>query len=192
MLDCTIERLFEIAHVGYRGCEELEHALVFCRERDIHQLSEWYNTVAQKHSELKGITVMREGTTAEKGKEYKIRLQFFGDLRRQLYSNDDDRDLFGQIRKQLKDVEVQLEEGEVVISFLQQQLLNVACDDPGPLIGMALILPEFQRRLDERVRDFAAKQAEQAESELLAAQVRCRFEIVILVSNVNRLYTVCD
>ncbi len=66
------------------------------------------------------------------------------DVRRQLYGEDDDIKFFKWIQGQLKDTEKRLEEGRAVLFHLENQLMNVACDDPGAAIGVQLALPILQ------------------------------------------------
>lgn len=65
-------------------------------------------------------------------------------MRKQLYSEDDDRSFFNRIKDALKGTEARLEEGRVALQHLEMFLLNVACDDPGAAIGTQLVLPLLQ------------------------------------------------
>ncbi len=64
-----------------------------------------------------------------------------------------------------------MEEARVVVQHLEMQLLNVACDDPGILVGVQLVLPVMQERLDASGRQFAAERAKLAESEIIRMEV---------------------
>lgn len=72
------------------------------------------------------------------------RQHFHKDVRKQLYSEDDDRSFFNRIKDALKGTEARLEEGRVALQHLEMFLLNVACDDPGAAIGTQLVLPLLQ------------------------------------------------
>lgn len=60
----------------------------------------------------------------------------------------------------------------VALQHLEMHLINVACDDPGAMIGTQLALPLLQERLDARGLDFAAHRAKLAEDEVLRMEVR--------------------
>ena len=66
------------------------------------------------------------------------------DVRHLLHTADDDRETFKWIQGQLRDAEKRLAEGRVVVICLQNQLINVACDDPGAAIGAEVALPILQ------------------------------------------------
>ena len=61
-----------------------------------------------------------------------------------LCSEDDDIKLYKWIQGQLKDTQKRLAEGRAVLLHLQNQLMHVACDDPGAAIGAQLALPILQ------------------------------------------------
>lgn len=50
-------------------------------------------------------------------------------------------------------------------------LVNVACNDPGAVIGNQLILPMLQERLDEEVRKAAERNAQKAELDIIRMEV---------------------
>jgi hypothetical protein len=72
------------------------------------------------------------------------RQHFHKDVRKQLYSDSDDRQFFDRIKCGLKTIEGRLEEGRVALQHLELFLVNVACDDPGATIGSQLVLPLLQ------------------------------------------------
>jgi hypothetical protein len=74
------------------------------------------------------------------------RQHFHKDVRKQLYSDSDDRQFFDRIKCGLKTIEGRLEEGRVALQHLELFLVNVACDDPGATIGSQLVLPLLQVR----------------------------------------------
>jgi len=100
------------------------------------------------------------------------RQHFHKDVRKQLYSEDDDRSFFNRIKDALKSTEACLEEGRVALQHLEMFLLNVACDDPGAAIGTQLVLPMLQERLDAAALAFKAERAKMAEDEIIAMEVR--------------------
>ena len=93
------------------------------------------------------------------------------DVRRQLYSMDDDRNFFDWIQKELRAVERRLEDGRAVLAHLEGALINVSCDDPGAPIGQQLALPLLQERLDAKARDYAAQRAAAAEEAIIKEEV---------------------
>ena len=66
------------------------------------------------------------------------------DVRRQLYSDKDDREIFSTIQDQLRRIDKLLEDGRAALQHLEMALINVACDDPGAAIGAQLVLPLLQ------------------------------------------------
>ena len=65
-------------------------------------------------------------------------------MRHLLYVEDDDLEIVKWIQRQQKDTEKRLAEGWAVLIYLQNQLVNVACDDPGSAIGAQVALPYLQ------------------------------------------------
>ena len=57
------------------------------------------------------------------------------DVRRRLCSNDDHNKTYKCIQEQLQDITERLAKGWAVLFHLQSQLVHVACDDPGAVIG---------------------------------------------------------
>ena len=66
------------------------------------------------------------------------------DMRRQLYREDDDIESVQCTQIQIKDIEKRIGEGRAILLHLQNQLMNVACDNPGAAIGAQLALPILQ------------------------------------------------
>ena len=66
------------------------------------------------------------------------------DVRPLLYVEDDNIEIMEWIQGQLKDTERRLAEGRAVLIYLQNQLVHVACDDPGAAIGAQVALPFLQ------------------------------------------------
>lgn len=93
------------------------------------------------------------------------------EVRRQLYSDKDDRAIFSTIQGQLRNVEKRLEEGRAALQHLEMGLINVACDDPGAAIGAHLALPLLQERLDAQALLFADKRAVEAEEDIIRMEV---------------------
>ncbi len=101
----------------------------------------------------------------------KLQAHFQKDVRRQLYNETDDRSFFNRIKDELKQVEKRLEDGRGALQHLEMHLINVACDDPGAVIGAQLALPILQERLDAAALEYAAKRAAMAESEIIRMEV---------------------
>ena len=114
---------------------------------------------------------------AAKEKVRKLRAQFFDDLRRQLYTAADDRAFFADIQASLVTLSAQLEQGQVAILYLEQNLLNVTCDDPGAALGLNVVLPLLQDRLDDLAAEHAAREADRVQAELLQQTVRAALTI---------------
>ena len=66
------------------------------------------------------------------------------DVRHLLYVEDDEVEIFEWIQGQMKDTKKRLTEGRAVLIYLQNLLVNVACDDPGAAIGAQVALPMLQ------------------------------------------------
>jgi hypothetical protein len=109
---------------------------------------------------------------ASKEKVRKCRSQFFEEMRRQLYSDEEDRIFFADVQNSIKSLNNQMDEGQVAIIHLEQYLLNVTCDDPGAALGLTVILPLLQDRLDELAAEHAAQEADRVQQELLLQSVR--------------------
>ncbi|GFH31812.1 USP domain-containing protein, partial [Haematococcus lacustris] len=58
----------------------------------------------------------------------KLRAHFQKDVRKQLYSNADDRLIFDSLKAEIKLMEQRCEEGRVAVQHLEMNLINVACD----------------------------------------------------------------
>jgi hypothetical protein len=108
-----------------------------------------------------------------KDKVRKCRAQFFEEMRHQLYSDEEDRLFFADVQASIKSLNSQIEQGQVAIIHLEQHLLNVTCDDPGAALGLSVILPLLQDRLDMLAAEHAAREAERVQQELLQQSVRC-------------------
>ena len=104
----------------------------------------------------------------------KERQNFFETLRRQLYNDEDDHLFYSEVQSSLKELQARMKDGRAAICHLHQQLMSCTCDDPSPAIGMLLVLPYIQQRLDGILEEHTACQAKQAEAELLLDSV-CHF-----------------
>lgn len=102
----------------------------------------------------------------------KLRNHFHKDVRKQLYSDQDDKNFFEALKVALKAIEKRLEDSSVALQHLEMALINVACDDPGAMIGTQLALPILQDRLDARAMEHAAQRAKVAEDEVMRMEVR--------------------
>ena len=101
-----------------------------------------------------------------------LRKHFIKDVRRQLYSLADDKKIFDDLKRQVRELEHQIEAGKVALQHLESFAINVACDDPGISIGALLLLPFLQDRLDARALEFAAEKAAAAEDEILRMEIK--------------------
>jgi hypothetical protein len=68
------------------------------------------------------------------------------DVRKQLYTDEDDRTFFAWIQKERRTVEERLADGAAALQHLEMALVNTACDDPGAAVGAQLALPLLQVR----------------------------------------------
>lgn len=68
------------------------------------------------------------------------------DVRKQLYTEEDDCTFFAWIQRERKSVEERLADGAAALQHLEMALVNTACDDPGAAIGAQLALPLLQVR----------------------------------------------
>lgn len=93
-------------------------------------------------------------------------------MRRQLYGEEDDRSFFDSIRQELKATDKKLEDGRAVLHHLEMHLVNVACDDPGAIIGSNLVLPLLQERLDAHAQEFAAQKSAAAQEAIIKMEAR--------------------
>ena len=93
------------------------------------------------------------------------------DVRRQFYGDEDDRAFVDGIRSEIRTIENILDEGKAVLQLLEMHLVNVACNDPGAVIGNQLILPMLQERLDIEARKAAEVNANAALAEVIREDV---------------------
>lgn len=66
------------------------------------------------------------------------------DVRKQLYTDEDDCTFFAWIQRERRAVEDRLADGAAALQHLEMALINTACDDPGAAIGAQLALPLLQ------------------------------------------------
>eukprot|EP00884_Botryococcus_braunii_P009363 jgi/Botrbrau1/18428/Bobra.0072s0020.2 len=151
------------------------------REQEIKQLNGWKGTVQSlidRFMELsapvdENLVVSDEAAAALRRNDNpreKLRDHFQKDVRRQLYTLDDDVTFFDWIKHELKSVEKRLEDGRVALQHFMMFLINVACDDPGATIGVQLALPLLQERLDAKAMDHADYLAGKAARELIETE----------------------
>lgn len=58
-------------------------------------------------------------------------------------------------------------EGEVAIGHCEMVLINVACDDPGAILGIQVILPLLQQRIDMRIALYQMESADRVVAQLI-------------------------
>lgn len=76
------------------------------------------------------------------------------DVRHQLHDEAEDQRLYKLAQKQLKQIEKQQQQGQAVLPLLENSLIDLACDDPGSVIGPQIILPTLKKRLLARAQHF--------------------------------------
>lgn len=123
-------------------------------------------------SEARALVDAVRDATQQAEEVAKLRAHFHKDVLRQLYGDADDRAFFDRIRVQLRGLEARLEDGRAALAHLENQVVNVACDDPGAAIGSQLVLPLLQDRLDGRALEYAAARAAEAEEAVIRMEVR--------------------
>lgn len=134
------------------------------REQEISQLENWHKNVMQLLNKLQ--LCSNEDSYDEAGL-VKVRTAFHKDFKKQLYSDADDQAFFNRIKTELKTFDKRVEDGAVVLQHLEMFLINVACDDPGALVGTSTILPLLQERLDKKAMEFSMQRASEAMDQLL-------------------------
>ena len=135
------------------------------REQEIHQLENWHKNVTQLLGKLQKCLDAEQ--PIDETMLEKVRSAFHKDFKKQLYSDTDDQTFSSRIRTELKTVEKRVEEGAVVVQHLEMFLINVACDDPGALVGTSIVLPMLQERLDKKAMEFSMQKASEAMDALL-------------------------
>lgn len=99
------------------------------------------------------------------------------------------------MQSQLKLIEKRQQEGQAVLPFLHAYMLNLACDDPGTIIGPQLVLPMLQERLLARASAFHERQAVQNQQEVAFSVSCCKLVTKcapdITSSDVGSLQTSC-
>eukprot|EP00210_Caulerpa_lentillifera_P002504 g2401.t1 len=138
------------------------------REQEINQLENWEKNVNQL---LKKFQNANEVTNMEQSEApaalLSARKSFHKDFKKQLYSDLDDQTFSSRIKSELKKVDKRVEDGAVVLQHLEMFLINIACDDPGALIGSSVILPLLQERLDEKAMEYSMQRASEAMNDLI-------------------------
>lgn len=90
-------------------------------------------------------------------------------MRHQLHDDAEDQKLYRVTCTQLKQIEERQLKGQAVLPLLENCMLNLACNDPGTVIGPQLILPTLSKRLLDRAHAFHQKKA--AKDQLQVATV---------------------
>jgi len=101
----------------------------------------------------------------------KMRAHFAKDVRKQLYTDADDRAFFDRVKAEVRAVDGRLADGRAALLHLEGAMCNVACDDPGAAVGASLALPMLQERLDAAAAEFAARRAKEAEEDVIRMEV---------------------
>ncbi len=92
-------------------------------------------------------------------------------VRHQLYTEEDDRNIYTAVQEQLKAINKRLQGGRVALQHLEMFLVNVACNDPGGVISAHRVLPLLRERLHGRAWEFAAERIREAEQAVLKVKV---------------------
>jgi len=161
--------------------EELERQMI-CRDKEIGHLSNWGDIQAKAIKDWKAamaavadgdataiidaVAALEEGRGSDVVNAQtlnKLRSHFESATRAQLYDDEDDQKISNKINAQLGGLEAALEEGRVALLHIESFAINVACDDPGIIIGSSLVLPFLQERLDRKALEYKDKEAARAE-----------------------------
>jgi hypothetical protein len=110
------------------------------------------------------------------GTHEKLRAHFHKEIRRQLYTEKDDRQFFDRIKTVLLDLEKRIDAGCAALSHMETIIVNLACDDPGAVIGSNLLLPRHQRNIDLGAQKHMQQKAKEAEDEILRLEVEAELK----------------
>ena len=91
------------------------------------------------------------------------------DVRYQLHDEAEDQRLYKLAQKQLKQTEKRQQQGRAVLPLLENSVINLACDDPGTVIGPQIILPMLRKRHLARAKNFHQ-----------ATEIRDRLQVIVL------------
>lgn len=80
-------------------------------------------------------------------------------MRHQLHEDKEEHKLYQLLQTQLLQIERRQQEGCAVLPFMEACLLNLACDDPGVIIGTHVLLPLLQKQLLAKAQDFHNQKA---------------------------------
>ena len=161
--------------------EELERQMI-CRDKEIGHHSNWGDIQAKAIKDWKAamaavadgdatavidaVAALEEGRGSDVVNAQtldKLRSHFESATRAQLYDDEDDKKISNKINTQLGELEAALEEGRVALLHIESFAINVACDDPGIIIGSSLVLPFLQERMDRKALEYKDKEAAKAE-----------------------------
>merc|ERR1712072_115915 len=90
---------------------------------------------------------------------------------RQLYTEKEDRYFFKWINNVLKELEKRIDTGCAALCHMETIIVNLACDDPGALIGSTLLLPRHQLNIDCGAEEHMQRKAKEAEDELVRLEL---------------------
>ena len=174
------------------------------KEQQIKQLSQWKHTIenmTEKFAQIleekreeeggsgkddvnnapsAGKASLASGAAADieqaGGAHEKRRMHFHKEIRKQLYTEKEDRSFFDNIKSVLKDLEKRIDTGCAALSHMETTIVNLACDDPGALIGSNVLLPKHQRRIDLGAEQHMQRKAKEAEDEILRLEVEAELK----------------
>ena len=158
------------------------------RDTEIKQLSGWRRTIETMGEKFRKIVdgesleaakpaeasqgSEKQPNTSEEGEGggevvQKLRQHFNKEIRRQLYTEKEDLFFFKWINRVLKELDKRIDAGCAALSHMETILVNLACDDPGALVGQGLLLPRHQQTIDAGAEAFRQRRAKEAEDEIL-------------------------
>ncbi|KAK3238049.1 hypothetical protein CYMTET_51912 [Cymbomonas tetramitiformis] len=142
-------------------------------ERERKQLEGWRQMVRHMSSELKEVGPAGTKTPEElRNSRTLARTQFHNEIKKQLYSDKDDKMFFDKIKNKMAEMEKQLEKSSAALVHQELRLLNLACVDPGATIGTTILLPFLQERIEGLASNHASNAAQAAQEQLLLEEVK--------------------
>ena len=133
-----------------RRCEEVA-------DRERRQLETWRGTLLRLIGQLDG----PEESAAH------AREKVATEVAKQLYTDEEDIQLFDQLKTKVRDMDRRLDRGTAALIHQEMRLLNLCCYDPGASIGQYLALPFLQDTIFNAAEKQAMAAAQEAEDAIL-------------------------